>query len=348
LELVTQVSTVSGGSLAVAAIFAEAHLQWPSSEQYRRQVYPNLRRLLTTTDLVSMSAISWAGLRDLNLRLITHRASVLAELLTRRWNVVGAVRDLPDRPLWTINATNLETGKNWRFSKREMGDWQFGRHYDPPVRVSEATAASAAVPYVIGALRLKLPEEGWYRTDPASRKPVEKARPPSPAVRLWDGGAYENLGLELLFKPGEPLSGCDFLICSDASGPLQPASAWRGIFMGHLVAPRLFDISSDQIRSLRARMFIGAIADGHIRGVLVRMGNSARDIDIKTGNLREQSWYDRFQADREVALALKHPTDLKAMPEMMFDCIARHGYELADMTLTTYTSDEFARTFAWS
>jgi NTE family protein len=152
----------------------------------------------------------------------------------------------------------------------------------------------------------------------------------------------------MLFKPREPLRGCDFLICSDASAPLQPASPWGALIKGHLVAPRLFDISSDQIRSLRARMLIGAIADGYIRGALVRMGNSVRDIDIKSSGLREQSWYDRFQADQEVALALKHPTDFKAMPERMFDCIARHGYEVADMTLTAYTPEQFPRSFAWS
>src|SRR6516164_10303727 len=40
------------------------------------------------------------------------------------------------------------------------------------------------------------------------------------SVRLWDGGAYENLGLESLYKSQQGLLGCDFLICSDASGPI--------------------------------------------------------------------------------------------------------------------------------
>ena len=61
LELVTQISTVSGGSLAIAAILAQTRLQWPSSELYRQQTYPALRHLLTTTDLVSMRAIGSGG-----------------------------------------------------------------------------------------------------------------------------------------------------------------------------------------------------------------------------------------------------------------------------------------------
>jgi len=44
-----------------------------------------------------------------------------------------------------------------------MGDWQFGRHYSSDVAVADAMAASAAVPYVIGALKLELPKEGWWQ-----------------------------------------------------------------------------------------------------------------------------------------------------------------------------------------
>jgi NTE family protein len=274
----------------------------------------------------------------------------LADLLERRWGVVGMLRDLPDRPLWSINTTCVETGKNWRFTKREMGDWQFGRHYDPPFRIADAAAASAAVPYVIGALSLSLPSDGWYRTDPATRKPLEKRQPAMDRVRLWDGGAYENMGLETLFKPRQGLLGCDFLICSDASGPLKPAgqASPLNILRGHLVAPRLFDVCSDQIRALRSRMFIKEIEAGTIKGALLRMGNSVRDIDIKAGRTRPSADYDGFQVDQEVALAYRYPTDLKSMPETLFDSIARHGYELADATLTAYSPQEFPRSFHWA
>ena len=80
------------------------------------------------------------------------------------------------------------------------------------------------MPYVIGAMTLALPEEGWWETDAATNKPVRKRTPCSRTVHLWDGGAYENLGLEALYKPGRGLIDCNFLICSDASGPLRPPS----------------------------------------------------------------------------------------------------------------------------
>jgi len=95
-------------------------------------------------------------------------------------------------------------------------------------------------------------------------------------------------------------------------------------------------------------MLIGAIEDGKVRGVLLRMGNSVRDIDIKTGRAREPSWYDRFQHDQQVSLAFEHPTDLRALPESVFDSISRHGYELTDATLTARVPELFQRSFAWS
>jgi NTE family protein len=165
-DAISGLSTVSGGSLAAALIVSKAGLRWPDSIAYRDKVYPAIRALLTTTDLFTFAAVGWRGIWRYKTRLISSRAAVLADLLTRRWGIDGTLGDLPDRPLWWINTTCMETGKNWRFSKREMGDWQFGRHYKPTFKLAEAVAASAAVPYVIGALEFGLPVDGWFRTDP--------------------------------------------------------------------------------------------------------------------------------------------------------------------------------------
>ncbi len=337
LESVSVVSTVSGGSLVTAAIVSQAGMKWPSSDDYLRSVYPELRRRITSTDLFSLGSIGWAGLAEFNLRLVRSRAHVLATMLERVWGVSGRLGDLPDTPQWLINTTCIDTGKNWRFSKREMGDWTFGRHYAPDVPVALAAAASAAVPYVIGAMSLPLPDAGWWETDPAAR------------VRLWDGGAYDNMVLEALSKPGRGLRSCDFLICSDASGPLRPpgSSPLAALFRGRLSSPRLFDVAGDQIRALRSRMLIADIAAGTVDGVLLRMGNSVRAVDVKTGTTRPATFYDGFQTDEQAELALRHPTDLKAPSEAQFDMLARHGFEIADVTLTTYVPARFPQSSSW-
>jgi len=345
LEDVTHLSTVSGGSLIVAAVMATNRLRWPGSSAYRETVFPALRTLLTSRDLFSLGAIGLGSAIRYNIGLFTRRAEILVQLLRQQWNIDAALRDLPDTPVWWINTTCLETGKNWRFSKREMGDWQFGRHYAPPFTVAQAAAASAAVPYAIGALNLKLPADGWYATDPATRTARNPIRPPLSSVRLWDGGAYENLGLEPLYKPNQGLVDCDYLICSDASGPLStaPSGPLARLFKGQLASPRLFDIASDQIRALRSRMFMDAVARGRVRGVLLRIGNSTRGLDLKSGRTRSAPTYDDFSSEREVATAANHPTDLNALSCATFDRIARHGYEVADQTLSIYAPQQFPK-----
>jgi NTE family protein len=350
LESVSAVSTVSGGSLVMAAIVSRAGLCWPSSERFAAEIYPALRVLLTTVDLLSLGAIGWAGLRRLNVRLLRERAVVLSELLENRWGIAGCVSDLPDTPIWMINATCIETGKNWRFQKREMGDWTFGKHYSTDVPLSVAVAASAAVPNAVGAMPLALPAEGWFQIDPATNKTLAAKSPPSSIVHLWDGGAYENLGLESLYKPGRDLINCNFLLCSDASGPLRPPgrSPLAAILRGHLAGPRLFDVASDQIRSLRSRMLVADIASGRISGALVRMGNSVRSLDVKAGNARPPGFYDAVQPDAEASVALDYPTDLRALTPGHFDRLAQHGFEVADTTLTTYAAPTFPQSLRWS
>jgi NTE family protein len=346
---VAAISTVSGGSLVMASVMSHSGLNWPSSETFTAHVFPELRRIMTSRDLFSYSAIGWPGLAKFNLDLLIRRAQILADLLEQQWGVSGRVADLPDAPAWYINTTCVETGKNWRFSKREMGDWQFGRHFSPTISLAQAAAASAAVPYAIGALRIELPPEGWWETDPATRQPIKPKIPMATAVHLWDGGAYENLGLEPLYKIGRPLQGCDFLVCSDASGPLQPpgVSPVTALLNGHLSSPRLFDVTSDQVRSLRSRMLMADIAAGNVNGVLLRMGNSVRAVDVKSDRARPVGFYDAFQTDEQAATALKYPTDLKALSGAQFDALARHGFEVADATMTTYAPARFPQSLQW-
>ena len=222
LASIKQISTVSGGSLVLSAIISS--FGWPTDSDYEDIVFPTLRELLTKTDLFTFRALNLSGASRFDHQLIFDRAKVLAQLLERQWKVKGSLADLPDHPIWWINATCLETAKGWRFSKREMGDGKFGRHYNPKIKIATAAAASAAVPYLIGALKIGLPGDGWHRTDPATRGPIERRDPLYSSIRLWDGGVYERLGLEALFKPGGRLIGCDF--SSAVTQPARSGGRW--------------------------------------------------------------------------------------------------------------------------
>ena len=127
------------------------------------------------------------------------RANLLAEAIERIWHIRARLKDLPEQPQWWINATGFESGRNWRFSKREMGDWVIGYYANPDVSLASAVAASAAVPFLIGQLKLHLPGHrsriSGYRMPPGHENVAKLTQ-----VGLWDGAIYDNLGVEKLFK----------------------------------------------------------------------------------------------------------------------------------------------------
>ena len=61
LSQVSGLSTVSGGSLAAAVIISKAGLKWRDSKTFLTAIYPELRSLLTTTDLFSFKAVGFGG-----------------------------------------------------------------------------------------------------------------------------------------------------------------------------------------------------------------------------------------------------------------------------------------------
>lgn len=349
LEQVVRISTVSGGSLLIGLIFSLNEYRWPTSYEFYKKIYPSIRTKLTSTDLFSLKTIlqspaQWAYIPN-------HRSKILANFLDNRWGIKGFLSDLPDKPAWIINTTSVFTGKNWRFSKSEMGDWKFGRHYDPPYSISHAIGASASVPYVIGGLNFKLPQKGWYKVDPATSEPKEEIHVSLGKVTLWDGGAYENLGLEPLYKTKRNMIKCKDILLVDASASLRSNYSLmknlKYFLKGHLASPRLFDISSDQIRSLRSRMFIEALTTGKASGALIKLGNSAKMIYERSGLSSPAVDYSSFLSQKEVEFAKNYPTNLEIIAPENFDLIARHGFECTDTTINSYRKDLIPKSLSW-
>jgi len=160
LEDTSVLSTVSGGSLCAGLVFTLNGLRWPSSEEYKRRVLPEARRLIITQDLqrslLRRSILSPWG-------LFRTRAGDLSALMHKLWGVTARLSDLPEHPRWFINATCYETGKNWRFERYRMGDYIFGYSHDTSqVPVSDAMAASAGFPGLIGPLVFDPRGMKWY------------------------------------------------------------------------------------------------------------------------------------------------------------------------------------------
>lgn len=353
LEDVSILSTVSGGSLCAGLVFTLNDLRWPTSSEYITKVLPRAQQLLTTKDL--QRAII---LRQLSMfwNIFETRADDLSAMMQKYWGITAKLSDLPGTPRWIINATCYETGKNWRFEHFRMGDYVFGYTFDPDIPLADAMAASAGFPGLIGPLVLDTRRYEWSNyvdttqeiallTDPdAQRSRVRQSvKPDFPIVHLWDGGAYDNYGLEGLIDVRTGWrKDVEFLIVSDGAGRSESEKYQRG---PKALLRLATGIMMDQVRSLRTRIVMERLLNHFAddKGAFLQMGNSARDVlsEAQRESVIPQITQDAM-SNEEARLAAKMPTVIRKLSAEEFERLFRHGFEVADYTLFAYHADEFA------
>lgn len=313
LENVERISTVSGGSLLVGLLLQQNQMRWPSSEQFRNHSFPTLREALCKRSL------QWGAARQLlnplNLRFLLSRANLLARALKHEWQVQGNLASLPASPEWSINGTTAENGKRFRFKRQDIGDYTLG--YAPADRfpLASALAVSAAFPGGFGPLTLDARRFEWQRRPWGS--PLENAVHVEPAferLHLYDGGVYDNMGLEPFFDAGRKASklGDSYIVCSDAGAPLA-----SGFDMGPFNVFRLArvaDIMSDQARALRVRTFVDWIQARPSAGAFLSISMPSSD-DTPCASAQRASAF---------------PTTLRRLRVEEFDRLADHGYGVAE------------------
>lgn len=351
LEHVTHISTVSGGSLCAGLVYALNQFAWPSSTRYLEAVLPQARHHMTTYDMQ-------VGLLKRLLRapwtIFSTKADDLSALLRQEWDITITLNELPPHPHWMINATCFETGKNWRFERFRMGDYVFGYSNDTAaVPLSDALAASAGFPGLIGPLVLKTRKFSWFRyrqpnhqdaasdgNESASRSKTETVEPMYESVHLWDGGVYDNHGLEGLhnFTTGWR-KGIDFLLISDGSG--KPKSEQyrlgRGVFLRIITG-----VMMDQIRGLRKRAILERIENHHDKGAILTIGVSCQEALAEANQQRELAHMCESSLSEEDAnRAGEFPTVIRKLTQAEFELLYRHGFEVADYTLHANYPDLF-------
>lgn len=267
-------STVSGGSLCVALIMAHNGNVWPDKDTFLQKVLPELKGILTTSNWKALQTYLYLGLP-----LAGIRAKYLAFLLHTIWKIKGNLSDLPETPRWAINCTCWDTGKNWRFERKRMGDYVAHYVLSPRFSISMAVAASAGMPWLIGTMKIKTSKYKWVKYADNGEK-TEPTTPLFKYISLWDGGLYDNAGIECFFSPHEKKEpknwlkkDIDFCIISDASKEIIPYNRkyFLWVPLPQWLNSRVADIATDQVRSVRARWMFNYFKENN-NGVYVRMG----------------------------------------------------------------------------
>lgn len=345
LDKVAVLSTVSGGSLAVGLIYAANGLRWPTKAEYARTVLPTAMRLLTTRDLQT-NIILETLLRPFS--LLSSRAGLVSKGIRNAWGLTAQLNELPQQPRWVINATCYENSRNFRFETfsgsfqaARMGSSGLGYVRNPAVAVADAMAASSGFPVAIGPLALPTGRYQWVDYLPGSSREVGPIpTPPYSELHLWDGGVYDNLGLEALVntdsESGDAAyhSDIDTLLVSNASGRMRD----KRYKAGTQAVDRLISIPKYQIEALRSRDTIHRFRAHAGAGNYFKTGNSCRKLLRGSGKSEAEidaiavAYLDQESVDR----AADFSTTLRRLTREEFILLFRHGFEVADCTLHTY------------
>lgn len=226
--------------------------------------------------------------------------------------------ELPGAPRFIFCATNLETGANWEFQggpRGRMGDWQVGQVGTGAITVAQAVAASSAFPFAFPPLILNFPDPSVF-DGPAAKRNAESVR----WIPLTDGGVYDNMGLEPVWKSHE------YVLVSDAGAPFEVVDEPKRGAAGRL--SRSFQIISNQSAALRKRWLIGGFQKDIFRGTYWGIGTDYAHYELP----------DARGYPVDVVERLKHVrTDLDSFTDGEIGVLENHGYALADAAIRKWT-----------
>jgi NTE family protein len=224
----------------------------------------------------------------------------------------ATLQALPDTPRFVINATNVQSGAVWRFSKPYMADYRVGRVDHPTLPLASAVAASSAFPPVLSPFELKL-APGLVRAQPG----CDLCREPfTTHIVLTDGGVYDNMGLETVWKNYQTV------LVSDGGGKLGPEEEPEEDWAQHSL--RILELIDNQVRSLRKRQVIDSF---------VTKTRSGAYWGVRT-NIADYQLPDALPCPFEATLELANtPTRLKRMDAALQERLINWGYAVCDAAL---------------
>lgn len=328
LEMVGRISSVSGGSI-LSGFIADRMLQegktTPQFSDWEAAIARDFRHFVSKdirTYLVARYFV-W------NAFVPKDRATALANAfwhrLTKRY-----LTELPSAELGTefmFLATDFERNVAWEFERHRVGNYLMSNKARLPskgISIARAVAASASFPPVFGPVRF----------------PIQKKGSEDEYVAwLSDGGVYDNLGMEPVWK-GTRFSR---VLISDGGAILDEVVPKK--YGGRLL--RYSSIAMDQVRSQRQQRFIAKIkrdqkAGKDYNGALWRNASKRKsyrqnaDADGKKridAMIEKENWYgyddsENGTIDKYIATIR---TDLNSFTEAEAKILENHGYFCADI-----------------
>lgn len=328
LSKLNTISSVSGGSI-LNGLLARV---WPNLTPDADGVFTNFQaevedriRLFCSMNIRS-GPLLWQRLNPLKWKRLTIDGDSATNLLadTYRKYLVGdltlqRLADIRDRggPDLVFCATNYQTGVNFIFTPRVLGDWTIGYITGRDFYLANAVASSSAFPIAFPPLNLQLgvPPEEFRR---GGLKNHRSYRELTKRILLTDGGVYDNLALEPVWKDHATI------FCSDGGAPFDAsAKPWS------LLPFRLYrsnEIINNQARAVRKRWLISSYTRGVYNGCYWGVATEIADYEVDIAGYRGDM-LTRISSMR---------TDLNSFSDGEQHLLINHGWALTKAAIERY------------
>ena len=306
------VSSVSGGSITAAALAtalaAGAPLDWDARVVAPLRAFTSRDR---RTAAVFARLLPWNWFRsDTGVRVLER--SYAAQLTPLR------LAALPARPNFVLCATDMQFGVNWTFERGRIGDFQTG-YAQPPAEwpLALVVACSSCFPPIFNPRKLRLDPArfagGKYAAGRVRDRLVR-------GMRLTDGGDYDNLGLEPVWKSRQ------VVLVSDGGAPFD-VSEDRGLIWR---VERYAAIAQNQGHAVRVRWLIDSFQSNQFRGAYWGVASAPSSYDAS---------YPGYSKELATDVISRIRTDLDAFSDAEAAVLENHGYWLAEAGLRKHVPE---------
>lgn len=322
LTALDTITSVSGGSF-MAAFLAQAMVAVPPVAGQPMKNFDDLAR-----------SIHQLTAYDLRRAILRRRlwppknwtqqfAELVADEVDERLSK-AVLANLPQHPRFVFCATDLVFGVDWVFERARVGDWRLGYAKQASVLetfpIARGIAASSCFPPLFKPIDPGIPLDEYADGNATSLPEARKVQ----QVRLSDGGVYDNLGLEPVWKDHATV------IVSDGGAPFD-YSTNDGLVPTLL---RYTDVIANQAHALRLRWLISAFTPNSA-GTPAAMQGAYWGI----GSCRAK--YDRadtigYSEPIARTLIASIRTDLNAFSEGEQAILENHGYWMADVAIRVH------------
>jgi NTE family protein len=322
LPKLVRISSVSGGSI-IAGVLG---LAWPRlqfddqgrASAFEQEVAAPIHRLAGKT--IDRGAIFWGLLgpgKASNYIIRAYRNHLFG---------TATLQDLPgtEGPRFVFNATNLQSGVLWRFSKPFARDFRVGEIPNPEIPLAVAVAASSAFPPFLSPVVLRFKASDYT---PGSGHDLQSP-PYTTKVFLTDGGVYDNFGLETIWKRYTTI------LVSDGGGRMTAEKSPWSIWPFQIY--RVLNLIDNQVRSLRRAYLIDSYnlpGDDRNRRQGAYWGISTDITEYKVS--------DAMKCPIEQTHRLARvPTRLAALNQVLQRRLVNWGFAVCDAALRKYVAPD--------